>query len=100
MAVCDGNNEKERKRIAGGSPRADGRNRLSSATVLETIPHVDSYFDLAENAIRLVPVFAAQLDSSPVQLSPEHERYEWLQAEDARRRLVWPGQRRSLEIVQ
>ena len=64
-----------------------------------TVPHVDSYFDLAENAIQLVPVFAAQLDSSPVQLSPEHQRYEWLQAEDARRRLVWPGQRRSLEIV-
>jgi hypothetical protein len=65
------------------------------------IPYVDSYFDLAHEAIQVVPVFAAELSaSSAVRLSTEHQRFEWLRYEDARRRLVWPGQRRSLEIVQ
>ena len=65
-----------------------------------TIPYVDTYFDLAKDAIQLVPVFAVELDSSSVlHLSSEHQRFEWLRFEDARKRLVWPGQRRSMDIV-
>ena len=65
-----------------------------------TIPYVDTYFDLAKDAIQLVPVFAVELDPfSIVHLSSEHQRCEWLRYEDARRRLVWPGQQRSMDIV-
>jgi len=65
-----------------------------------TIPYVDTYFDLVNDTIQLVPVFAVELDSSSiVHLSSEHQRFEWLRFEDARKRLVWPGQRRSMEIV-
>jgi dihydroneopterin triphosphate diphosphatase len=65
-----------------------------------TIPYVDTYFDLAKDAIQLVPVFAAEFDSSSaLRLSSEHQRFEWLRFEEARTRLVWPGQRRSMEIV-
>ena len=65
-----------------------------------TIPYVDTYFDLAKNTIQLVPVFAAELDSSSaLHLSSEHQRFEWLRFEDAGQRLVWPGQRHSMDIV-
>jgi dihydroneopterin triphosphate diphosphatase len=65
-----------------------------------TIPYVDTYFDLAKDTIQLVPVFAAEFDSSStLQLSSEHQRSEWLRFEDARRRLVWPGQRHSMDVV-
>lgn len=65
-----------------------------------TIPSVDTYFDIAKDTIQLVPVFAAEIDSlSTLRLSSEHQRFEWLRYEDARQRLVWPGQRHSLDIV-
>jgi dATP pyrophosphohydrolase len=65
-----------------------------------TIPYVDTYFDLIKDTIQLVPVFAAELDSSSLlQLSTEHQRFEWLRFEDARKRLVWPGQKHSMDIV-
>ena len=65
-----------------------------------TIPYVDTYFDFAKDTIQLVPVFAVELDSFSIpSLSSEHQRYEWLRFEDAKKRLAWPGQRRSLEIV-
>ena len=65
-----------------------------------TIPYVDTYFDLAKDTIQLVPVFAAEFDSSStLQLSSEHQRSEWLRFEDARKRLVWPGQRHSMDVV-
>jgi 8-oxo-dGTP pyrophosphatase MutT (NUDIX family) len=66
-----------------------------------TIPYVDTYFDLAKDTIQLVPVFAVELDSSSViHLSKEHQKFEWLKYEDARKRLVWPGQRHSMDVVQ
>jgi dihydroneopterin triphosphate diphosphatase len=65
-----------------------------------TIPYVDTYFDPAKDTIQLVPVFCAELDpSSIVHLSSEHQRFEWLRYIDARKQLVWPGQQRSLDIV-
>ncbi len=65
-----------------------------------TIPYVDTYFDNAKDTIQFVPVFAVELDSSVVlHLSKEHQGFEWLCYEDARKRLVWPGQRHSMEIV-
>jgi dihydroneopterin triphosphate diphosphatase len=65
-----------------------------------TIPYVDTYFDLAKDTIQLVPVFAVELDSSTtLHLSSEHQRFEWLRFEDARQKLVWPGQRHSMDIV-
>jgi len=65
-----------------------------------TVPYVDSYFDRAKNTIQFVPVFAVELKSSSiVRLSSEHQDFEWLTIDAARRQLVWPGQRRALEIV-
>jgi len=65
-----------------------------------TIPYVDTYFDLVKDAIQLVPVFAVELDSSStLHLSSEHQRFEWLRFEDAKQKLVWPGQRHSMDIV-
>jgi dihydroneopterin triphosphate diphosphatase len=65
-----------------------------------TIPYVDTYFDLVNDTIQLVPVFAVELDSSSkLHLSSEHQRFEWLRFNEARQRLVWPGQRHSIDIV-
>jgi dihydroneopterin triphosphate diphosphatase len=64
------------------------------------LPYVDTYFDLAQDTVQLVPVFAVEFDSSSIlRLSSEHQRFEWLKFDDAKKRLVWPGQRRSLDIV-
>ena len=65
-----------------------------------TIPYVDSYFDPVKEALQMVPVFAAELDaSSTLHLSEEHQRCAWMRYDKARRRVVWPGQRRSMDIV-
>jgi dATP pyrophosphohydrolase len=65
-----------------------------------TIPYVDTYFDLIKDTIQLVPVFAAELDSSStLHLSTEHQRFEWMRFKEARKRLVWPGQKHSMDIV-
>jgi dATP pyrophosphohydrolase len=65
-----------------------------------TVPIMDSYFDIRNDAIQMVPVFAAEVDAVlNVHLSYEHRRFEWLAYAAARERAVWPGQRQAIEIV-
>jgi 8-oxo-dGTP pyrophosphatase MutT (NUDIX family) len=64
------------------------------------VPGVNSFYDPHRDIVNLVVLFAAQLAGGvQVHLSPEHSIFEWLPYAEARRRLVWPGQRDCLDIV-
>lgn len=64
------------------------------------VPHVSAFYDPGRDAMKLTAFFAAQVKpSSEATLSHEHQMCRWLRYEEARRRLVWPGQRQGLEIV-
>lgn len=64
------------------------------------VPHTNMFYDPAYDAVNLSPLFAAQVgvNDEPV-LSSEHCMYEWLAYVESRRRLVWPGQRAGLDVV-
>jgi dihydroneopterin triphosphate diphosphatase len=65
-----------------------------------TVPIVDSYFDIQNDTVQIVPVFAVEVGAGlNVCLSREHQRYEWLAYAAASNRVVWPGQRQAIEIV-
>jgi dATP pyrophosphohydrolase len=65
-----------------------------------TVPYIDAYFDRAKDAVQMAPVFAVEVDrSSSPRMSSEHQQFEWLKFEEAKKRLVWPGQKHALEIV-
>jgi dATP pyrophosphohydrolase len=65
-----------------------------------TVPIVDSYFDIRNDIVQMVPVFAGEADAAhSVHLSHEHQRFEWLAYTEASDRVVWPGQRQAIEIV-
>lgn len=64
------------------------------------VPCVNSFYDPHRDIVNLVVLFTAQLAGGfQVHLSPEHSIFEWLPYAEARRRLIWPGQRDCLDIV-
>jgi 8-oxo-dGTP pyrophosphatase MutT (NUDIX family) len=65
------------------------------------VPYISSFYEHRSDAVHLCPMFAAQVrvGAQPV-LSSEHDAFEWCDFDGARRRLVWPGQREGLRIVQ
>jgi dihydroneopterin triphosphate diphosphatase len=67
---------------------------------LWVVPHISSFYDSLHDRVHLSPLFAVQVetDIDPV-LSAEHDRLRWVSYEEARRGLVWPGQREGLDIV-
>ena len=67
---------------------------------LEVVPYVASFYLAADDSIHHVPVFATEVFSdTEVRLSPEHDSLAWLPYEDAWRRLVFPGHREGLRIL-
>lgn len=67
---------------------------------LWVVPHVNSFYVAASDTVHLSPFFAVEVSpNDEPQMSVEHQGYEWCRFERAREKLVWPGQRRGLEIV-
>ncbi|HXX64523.1 MAG TPA: NUDIX pyrophosphatase [Bacteroidota bacterium] len=64
------------------------------------VPYTNSFYDRHSDAVILIPFFAAQVPPAddPV-LSAEHSAWQWLPYDQALKHLVWPGQRRGVEIV-
>jgi dATP pyrophosphohydrolase len=78
----------------------DEETRLTPTTFW-VVPHVNTFYDPEYDAVNLSPMFAAQVDAGQEPtLSSEHTHHEWLPYAEAFRRLVWPGQRQGLEIVE
>jgi dihydroneopterin triphosphate diphosphatase len=65
------------------------------------VPHVSTFYEAVHDRVHLCPLFAIQVDDGrePL-LSGEHEAYGWFSYDEARRRLVWPGQRQGLDLVE
>jgi dihydroneopterin triphosphate diphosphatase len=67
---------------------------------LWTVPFVDSYYDVWNDVVQMVPVFAVEVESDlTVQLSKEHQRFQWLSYTKAKGCIVWPGQQKAIEIM-
>jgi dATP pyrophosphohydrolase len=65
------------------------------------VPYTHAFFDHRRDAVHIVPFFAAQFSpETRITLSAEHSLHEWLPFDAARARLVWPGQRGGLEVVE
>lgn len=64
------------------------------------VPFSSTFYNCNDDTMNISPFFAAQVEPAdePV-LSTEHETYEWMPLEKARRHLVWPSQRSGLEII-
>lgn len=61
---------------------------------------VSVYFDPARDAVRLLPLFAAQVGARDrPRLSAEHDDHRFLTAPAAARRFLWRSQVRALEAV-
>ena len=61
------------------------------------LEHLATFYDPGSDHIRAVPVFAAEVVwTDSVQLSQEHDRYEFLPLAKARTRVLWATQRAAI----
>ena len=64
-------------------------------------PKINSFYELKDDYICMLPVFAARIEGKTnVILSEEHTEYKWVGKDEAKKLLAWPGQRESVDIIE
>ncbi len=65
------------------------------------VPHTSVFYDHHSDVIHHVPLFAAQVGADQeVKLSEEHERFAWFTFKEARKLVVWPGQKEGMGMIE
>ena len=103
---CPGSWEAVHGHIEEGETPADAaRRELREETGLApdrlyNLSRVETFYQHRLDEVALVPVFAAFVGADAVvRTGPEHDRFEWLPAVEARGRLAWPREARALDDV-
>lgn len=62
---------------------------------------VETFYFPPKDKVVCVPVFAAFVEAKePIVLSPsEHDAFEWLSFEEAKKRLIWSEQKRVITLI-
>lgn len=64
------------------------------------LPNVNSFYSPEMDELCMIPVFAAMVNqSSQVTISHEHSDFKWVDKDEAKKLLAWPGQRKSVDII-
>ena len=63
---------------------------------LWSIDTVNYYYDSEKDVMNLIPVFGMLVNTQTIELSDEHQEYEWLDIERAKNKLLWEQQKKGL----
>lgn len=103
---CPGSWETVHGHIEAGETPADAaRRELAEETGLPVerlynLSRVEAFYQHRLDEVALVPVFAAFVaHGAAVRTGAEHDRFEWLQLAEARRRFAWPREARALDDI-
>lgn len=66
------------------------------------IPSINQFYEYQSDTIYTIPTFAAQIDvreSDHINLDAEHDAYMWCSLNEVNRKVLWPEQRRLINLV-
>ena len=66
---------------------------------LWTVDQVNHFFEAEPNRMNLIPVFAVEVATEIVTLSPEHTEYRWCSIEEGINLLLWNEQKKGLQTL-
>ncbi len=67
---------------------------------LYNLSRVELFYQHRRDEVALVPVFAALVPGdAAVTIGAEHDGFEWLPPDSARRRFAWPRERRAVDDI-
>jgi dATP pyrophosphohydrolase len=66
---------------------------------LNVVEHVSSFYEAFGDTVNFVPIFGAEVESSDVNLSNEHEVHRWVTLNEALDYLTWEEQKSAVKAL-
>ncbi len=66
---------------------------------LWTVDQVNHFFEAEQNRMNIIPVFAVEVDSASIKMSPEHTEYKWCSVKEGEKLLLWNQQKKGLKVL-
>jgi len=60
---------------------------------LWSVPFVNRFYEWEHDRLNDIPVFVAQVGPGEPRLDGEHDAWAWVDLAEAKRRMLWPGQK-------
>lgn len=71
-----------------------------SPSLFWTVPSVNQFYEHKTDKILTIPAFAAEIhENEEIVLDSEHSKFDWFSVQKAVDAIIWPEQRRLLELV-
>ncbi len=71
-----------------------------SPSLFWTVPSVNQFYEHKTDTILTIPAFAAEIrENEEIVLDSEHSKFDWFPVQKAVDVIIWPEQRRLLELV-
>ena len=71
-----------------------------SPSLFWTMPSVNQFYEHKTDTILTIPAFAAEIrENEEIVLDSEHSKFDWFPVQKAVDVIIWPEQRRLLELV-
>jgi len=67
------------------------------------VPAINQFYEYQTDMIHKIPAFAAKIDNNDAQsvvLNKEHDDFVWCSVEEADRKVLWPEQRRLIQLIE
>lgn len=64
------------------------------------VEHVETFFFRPNNAIHMLPVFAAEISAQQeILMNEEHDAYRWVKSSEVRDKFMWRSQREAMAVL-
>lgn len=69
-------------------------------TLFWVLPSINQFYDHTTDTIKQIPAFAAEVNPNiEILLNHEHSDYTWISAEDLNEYILWPEQKRLMNLL-
>jgi dATP pyrophosphohydrolase len=97
-SVCAGSIEQNEKTYEAALRELEEETSLKPARLF-LVDAVNSFYDVYDDVMHVIPLFVAEVKDDSVKLSDEHSDYVWKELHEAKKILHWVSHKNNIELI-
>jgi len=97
-SIAGGEIEKDEKAYEAAIREMNEETGLTAKHIY-VIDIVNTFYEMNDDELHVVPLFLAEAEEGEAELSDEHSEYGWMNYEDAHNKIYWIGWKNNLKLI-